>query len=117
MTRADAVCEGSESLSFIFSNVVNAQNLSSVNPVILDGAASPAVALAEVNLTAESFDPPNRFIDPGERVTVTLTPRVECEGRATNLIVALRPNEGVTAPTGPVTVTLTPMSAAGFGRV
>lgn len=81
----------------------------------IPGTQLPLVRNASVSLTNESCAPANGVIDPGERVSVSLTLQNVGPGSTNNLTATLLATGGVIAPSG--AENLSPPGSQSFGAV
>ncbi len=80
------------------------------NVVITNGATTtinqclvgaPSIATAGTTITAESCEPPDNSLSPGETVTVSFGLKNDGTAATTNLVATLQATGGVTSPSGP----------------
>lgn len=86
------------SVSAARTELTPADNAASVVTTV--GAPAPVITADGAVLVAESFNPPNGAVDPGEAVTVRLRLRNTGTADTTNLVAALQSTGGVQSPSG-----------------
>ncbi|SPE49981.1 hypothetical protein SBV1_100025 [Verrucomicrobia bacterium] len=80
---------------------LNSQQLSATNTFAVLVNDAPLIGISSTALIAESCQPTNEAIDPGETVTVLFSLKNTGLGNTANLVATLLPANGVVSPSAP----------------